>query len=296
MAANYGMGGGNTPLVTEPIAFAQNQRDEVRDLNDLVGALAAEPGMKQQTFIAEPQAFRKSARAQASVENGGYETWVDDGLANTLNCYDIGDVRSTNVAVEPTVIKGAMVGRQDHNGPQGWSVRADGTTYTLNCTEVHAVHEPTVLASGHANAERTVGFSPTLTTQHDGPPIVLDRDVVGSLCARDYKGVGSQYVNEGKVIVAPTLTASNDPSRSPQSSEVTNQVAAVHSTSSAVRRLTPVECERLQGFPDNHTRIAWRGKPAEDCPDSHRYKACGNSMAVPVIAWIGRRLLRQATS
>lgn len=54
-----------------------------------------------------------------------------------------------------------------------------------------------------------------------------------------------------------------------------------------VRRLTPVECERLQGFPDDYTLVSYRGKPAADGP---RYKALGNSMAVPVMAWIGRRI------
>jgi DNA (cytosine-5)-methyltransferase 1 len=58
----------------------------------------------------------------------------------------------------------------------------------------------------------------------------------------------------------------------------------------AVRRLTPVECERLQGFPDNFTRIPWRNKPATECPDGPRYKALGNSMAVPVMRWIGERI------
>ena len=57
-----------------------------------------------------------------------------------------------------------------------------------------------------------------------------------------------------------------------------------------VRRLTPVEAERLQGFPDNHTNIAWRKK--EESPDWHRYKAMGNSMAVPVMRWIGKRIRR----
>ncbi|CDH02912.1 Cytosine-specific methyltransferase (fragment) [Xenorhabdus bovienii str. feltiae Moldova] len=60
-----------------------------------------------------------------------------------------------------------------------------------------------------------------------------------------------------------------------------------------VRRLTPVECERLQGFPDNHTQIPWNGKTSENCPDGHRYRAIGNSMAVPVMAWIGKRILMQ---
>lgn len=59
----------------------------------------------------------------------------------------------------------------------------------------------------------------------------------------------------------------------------------------AVRRLTPVECERLQGFPDNYTAIPWKKKPAEECPDGPRYKALGNSMAVPVMRWIGIRIL-----
>ena len=58
----------------------------------------------------------------------------------------------------------------------------------------------------------------------------------------------------------------------------------------AVRRLMPIECERLQGFPDNHTLIGWRGKDAAECPDGPRYKAIGNSMAVPVMRWIGERI------
>jgi DNA (cytosine-5)-methyltransferase 1 len=61
-------------------------------------------------------------------------------------------------------------------------------------------------------------------------------------------------------------------------------------TTSAVRRLTPRECERLQGFPDDYTLIPWRGKPADACPDGPRYKALGNSMAVPVMRWIGERI------
>ena len=59
-----------------------------------------------------------------------------------------------------------------------------------------------------------------------------------------------------------------------------------------VRRLLPIECERLMGFPDNHTRIPWKGKSAEECPDSPRYKACGNSMCVNVMQWIGEQIER----
>ena len=62
---------------------------------------------------------------------------------------------------------------------------------------------------------------------------------------------------------------------------------AITSPQLGVRRLTPTEAERLQGFPDGHTDIGWKGKPT---PDSHRYKAMGNSMAVPVMRWIGERI------
>ncbi len=64
-------------------------------------------------------------------------------------------------------------------------------------------------------------------------------------------------------------------------------VAIVAPETFAVRRLTPVECERLQGFPDNWTDIIYKGKPAADGP---RYKAIGNSMAVPVMRWLGQRI------
>ena len=57
-----------------------------------------------------------------------------------------------------------------------------------------------------------------------------------------------------------------------------------------VRRLMPIECERLQGFPDDWTKVPYRGKPAEECPDAPRYKAIGNSMAVPVMRWLGKRI------
>ena len=59
-----------------------------------------------------------------------------------------------------------------------------------------------------------------------------------------------------------------------------------------VRRLTPTECERLQGFEDGHTKIPYRNKSADECPDGPRYKVLGNSMAVPVMKWLGKRIIR----
>jgi DNA (cytosine-5)-methyltransferase 1 len=94
------------------------------------------------------------------------------------------------------------------------------------------------------------------------------------------------YPTEGRDLkgfdnVCPTLkVGTNGPSGTPPG------VAQ----SMSVRRLTPTECERLQGFPDRHTAISWKGKPASECPDGPRYKALGNSMACNVMRWIGRRI------
>lgn len=65
-----------------------------------------------------------------------------------------------------------------------------------------------------------------------------------------------------------------------------------HVLTSAVRRLIPCECERLMGFPDDYTRIPWRKRPASECPDGPRYKALGNSWAVPLFTWLGERIQR----
>lgn len=73
--------------------------------------------------------------------------------------------------------------------------------------------------------------------------------------------------------------------------EARAEVQAVQSAM-PVRRLTPTEAERLQGFPDNYTAIPWRKKPADQCPDGPRYKALGNSWAVPNVRWIGERIQR----
>jgi DNA (cytosine-5)-methyltransferase 1 len=83
--------------------------------------------------------------------------------------------------------------------------------------------------------------------------------------------------------VSPTLPANAGGNTAPA---VTGTMTAMQ-----VRRLTPVECERLQGFPDNHTNIPWRKKA--EAPDGPRYKALGNSMAVPVMRWIGERINKQ---
>ena len=97
-------------------------------------------------------------------------------------------------------------------------------------------------------------------------------------------GTGKRYDAETETLIA--FHATQDPISGPVSPALgTSMYAGV--LHQGVRRLTPRECERLQGFPDDWTLVPYRGKPAANGP---RYKACGNSMAVPVMRWIGRRI------
>jgi DNA (cytosine-5)-methyltransferase 1 len=95
------------------------------------------------------------------------------------------------------------------------------------------------------------------------------------------EGGGKGYLGQDEQ--AFTITCGHD-----------QQVAVANNAQYAVRRLTPIECERLQGFPDNYTNIPWRKKP--EAPDGPRYKALGNSWAVPVVRWIGERVNFQILS
>lgn len=105
-------------------------------------------------------------------------------------------------------------------------------------------------------------------------PVLHPVAIQGNLIGRDAGGPQGVGASDGGVMY--TLTK-----------------ADVHGVAQtmAVRRLTPVECERLQGFPDNYTNIPWRKK--DESPDGPRYKALGNSWAVPVVRWIGKRIQEQ---
>ena len=129
-------------------------------------------------------------------------------------------------------------------------------------------------------ADATSDLSPTIRAgNHDKSHANSGQPPAIAYAFKDGQGAkagGIGYAEEQ----SPTLTSA---------SSGTNLAPAVmHGV--AVRRLTPIECERLQGFPDNHTLIGWRGKDAAECPDGPRYKAIGNSMAVPVMRWIGERI------
>ena len=176
--SRMGTGGNQVPVV----AFAVNQRDEVRDLQGKAGALQAQPGMKQQTFC----------------------------------------------------IAGNIIGRENQNGGHQLGVGKD-VSFTLNTVDRHAVAVDVNFYTRQSISE----FKET--------------GVASALKARDYK-------------------------------DYTDVVTA----NKSVRRLTPTECERLQGLPDGYTGIEYKGKPA---PDSKRYKALGNGMAQPVADWVIKRIV-----
>jgi DNA (cytosine-5)-methyltransferase 1 len=123
------------------------------------------------------------------------------------------------------------------------------------------------------------------------------KDTVGTLMARDYKGIGNQDLKDGRGLVLEpiafpsTLSGTQCASAENIAPSMGAKNPTAVATPMAVRRLTAIECERLQGFPDNYSNIPWRGKA--ESPDGIRYKALGNSWAVPVVAWIGQRIQNQ---
>jgi DNA (cytosine-5)-methyltransferase 1 len=135
------------------------------------------------------------------------------------------------------------------------------------------------MSSGQANAAIAENKAHTLNATHE------TQTVVTPFCKS--KRASSPTDNETWIAGDTANTLNNFDLGD---TRTTAAIVSPMPTDRAVRRLTPVECERLQGFPDNWTQIPWKGKPAEECPDGPRYKACGNSMAVPVMAWVGRRI------
>ena len=131
------------------------------------------------------------------------------------------------------------------------------TTYV--CETAHTgsnglgVYETSLMTTPDTNNSTAAAVDPVICMADDNAKAAIDEDMCGSL-----KVGGSD-----PIVASPAMV---------------------------VRRLTPTECERLQGFPDGWTKIPYKGKPAEECPDGPRYKAIGNSMAVPVMRWIGERI------
>ena len=173
--------------------------------------------------------------------------------------------------------------------------------------------QPTWPAEIASTLNAAFGDKQGLEDQHinSGAPLFVP-DSVGPLTAGMHKGPRGTEAVESNHVIAFGGNQGGDFVQSPAVAFAQNQVGEVREgnvantlntnfnasgrntpmlrQASAVRRLTPKECERLQGFPDDYTQIEWRNKPAESCPDGPRYKAMGNSMAVPVMRWLGERI------
>ena len=241
------------------------------------------------------KAFYESSLAQYKEDDIAGTTKASGGVA--------GGGSETFIA-QPIALAENTIGRKPENGGNGDGFTENGPMYTLNATGVHGVMQPIPLNSMNCfrspDADASTGcgigeageamFTITKTNSHAvAQPIAFsgtmsnphtDVDIMQTLQAKNPMAVclGGQHPNAGIGIdQSPTLT--NAMGAGGGHVPITNAMA--------VRRLSPKECERLQGFPDNYTDIKLKGKPT---PDGPRYKALGNSMAVPVMAWIGKRI------
>jgi DNA (cytosine-5)-methyltransferase 1 len=201
----------------------------------------------------------------------------------------------------PIAIQGNLIGR-DKGGPQGVGVSEGETMYTLTKADVHGV------AFGWQNSASQSMSVDTITPTLDKsktPAVAYSFDSLASNSMKSSNPIsGCRQVELSKTIdttyPCPSKNQGGIGIMQPISFDSYNQSVSnlTHTlrvgrgadelpmtiSQMAVRRLTPVECERLQGFPDNYTNIK------DKCPDGPRYKAMGNSMAVPVMRWIGERI------
>ena len=220
--------------------------------------------------------FRKSKRAQSETDS---ESWVEGQQSNTLNNFDVGDTRTTHAVVEhmmpgevaPTVTSGPPYSRTGNER-----------------VEAEAPHVAIVQASElRLRGEITErDICPTLTAgakQGDTEPLA-----VHPVVPLDGMNLLSRLGECGETHSMQDFNPA-DPSFTLRRGGSQHGVL----TPMAVRRLTPNECLRLQGFPDGWTNIPWKGKPEGQAPDGPQYKCAGNSFAVPVVRWIGTRIAAQ---
>lgn len=270
----------------EPVAFAQNQRDEVRDLHNIASALGAQPGMKQQTFIAS-----FSAGAGATAGTIGYA----EEVAPTLKGSPSGNCMPSVLCVND---QGGQ--RIDLSEDVSGTPRSNEKGHQPLVYENHGV-DARIRESGEV--------SPTVTARYGtgggNTPLVQEDDdvycIVGNIIDRQPEngGNGCGYQEN----LAYTITTvdrhavfarqrvdefRNDDIASTQSARQAKDATDLivepnRQYAQLIRRLTPLECERLQGFPDDWTNIP-------GASDSARYRALGNSVAIPCVEFIMKSL------
>jgi DNA (cytosine-5)-methyltransferase 1 len=248
-------------------------------------------------------AFTKSKRAQSTTDD---ETWVPGEVSPTMSCFDQGDTRATTVVAftqncrdEVRQINGdgqiAGALSADSGAHQTNYVAFDvhGTLATKGASETDCHTALRSRPPGQSEASTTTVVAQGFTySGYSNQPAWMTGDRTDCLPASGH----SDGSHQGVGVAVGSCEVSSSLRANPGSGWRSNgtPVEGVVISPMAVRRLTPMECERLQGFPDGYTAVTYRGKPAADGP---RYRALGNSMAVPVMAWIGQRIqmVKEAT-
>lgn len=283
LKANGGdLGGGSETLIAKCMTSSNQRLDwetETLVLNDQGGKrMDVSEGiagtLRSQSKGHEPIVFEPGVMSR----DGGH---VYEGTAPTLRA-EPGDN-------QPAVfcIAGNTIDRQVQNGGNGAGFQS-GISYTLNTIDRHAV---CAFAQNQRNEIRDLGNAAGALQAEPG---MKQQTYVCAPVAPTIGASGPPYSRPGNERVeteasvfretADCLTAAYGTKWNGNASAENGSLFAMNSL---VRRLTPLECERLQGFPDGYTDIEYKGKPA---PDGARCKALGNSMAVPCMRWIGERI------
>jgi len=224
--------------------------------------------------------------------------YANDGTASAMKARDYKD--ATDLVASPVIIDRAAF-NQGQNAQYKPRIEHSETMDSLVARGPHAV-----LFENHPNDSRVTGphdVAPSCVSRYgtgggnvplvqqavafpatmSGTQCAKTNNLSPAICSANQTAVAVDIYNQAVGVKSQTIRSGA--SSIEHSGGVINPADRM-----AVRRLTPRECERLQGFPDDHTMIPWRNKPADQCPDGPRYKALGNSMAVPCMAWIGKRI------
>jgi DNA (cytosine-5)-methyltransferase 1 len=225
-----------------------------------------------------PSREKRQAVTGATEESVGGGKWWDGGdTSATLTTRSGGqympDKDNFQAVIQPTIIDRTAF-NQGENAQYEPKIEESETTPSLVARGPHAVAQPIAVDT----------FNQT-TNEHTTQTLGSSATDVNHYWAVMYPQVVDWRTTQVDENMTQTLKTDLAKMSGP----------CISSPPMAIRRLTPEECEKLQGFPRNWTRIPWKKKPAEDCPDGPRYKACGNSMAVPVMRWIGQRINKKPT-
>jgi DNA (cytosine-5)-methyltransferase 1 len=222
-------------------------------------------------------------------------------VSTRINASTTGGVMEFSAVAQPIAIQDVRPIEKAQNG-RGWN--DDGTSYTIDTKATQGVAQPIAFkvrggceggGKGYLGQEEQAFTISTMQDQQIAQPIAVD---TYNYTTNNHttQTIRSQSDTEhiGAVLQPMAFDWQSGGDMRGMNLQEKTQLqrcqtpAVMHSM--AIRRLTPKECERLQGFPDDWTKIPYRNKEADQCPDGPRYKACGNSMAVPVMRWVGERI------